>query len=135
MGLFPESHTSLCLLLPDSAAGLRPRHTGLLSGLAVLFLFIVIVPLVLLCLLRKRGQGRIFPEGKMWKHTLLLPGTEVIYPRWGGEVLCPRGICLPLISPPSTSERWPLILDDSALSGLQNLLLRLSVSGGPRIWV
>ncbi|XP_039102378.1 SLAM family member 5 isoform X2 [Hyaena hyaena] len=44
-------------LCADSAAGLRSRHTGLLSGLAVLFLFIVIVPLVLLCLLRKRGQG------------------------------------------------------------------------------
>ncbi|XP_047696447.1 SLAM family member 5 isoform X4 [Prionailurus viverrinus] len=40
-----------------AAAGLRPRHTGLLSGLAVLFLFVVIVPSVLLCLLCKRGQG------------------------------------------------------------------------------
>ncbi|XP_045311114.1 SLAM family member 5 [Leopardus geoffroyi] len=44
-------------LCADAAAGLRPRHTGLLSGLAVLFLFVVIVPSVLLCLLCKRGQG------------------------------------------------------------------------------
>ncbi|XP_043423784.1 SLAM family member 5 [Prionailurus bengalensis] len=44
-------------LCADTAAGLRPRHTGLLSGLAVLFLFVVIVPSVLLCLLCKRGQG------------------------------------------------------------------------------
>ncbi|GAB5583772.1 SLAM family member 5 isoform X1 [Prionailurus iriomotensis] len=44
-------------LCADAAAGLRPRHTGLLSGLAMLFLFVVIVPSVLLCLLCKRGQG------------------------------------------------------------------------------
>ncbi|XP_019288894.2 SLAM family member 5 [Panthera pardus] len=44
-------------LCADTAAGLRPRHTGLLSGLAVLFLFVVIVPSLLLCLLCKRGQG------------------------------------------------------------------------------
>ncbi|XP_030157722.1 SLAM family member 5 [Lynx canadensis] len=44
-------------LCADAAVGLRPRLTGLLSGLAVLFLFVVIVPSVLLCLLCKRGQG------------------------------------------------------------------------------
>uniref|UniRef100_A0A667I2G2 CD84 molecule n=1 Tax=Lynx canadensis TaxID=61383 RepID=A0A667I2G2_LYNCA len=46
-------------LCADAAVGLRPRLTGLLSGLAVLFLFVVIVPSVLLCLLCKRGQDAI----------------------------------------------------------------------------
>uniref|UniRef100_A0A7N5JTK7 SLAM family member 5 n=1 Tax=Ailuropoda melanoleuca TaxID=9646 RepID=A0A7N5JTK7_AILME len=75
-------------LCADTATGLRTRHTGLLSGLAVLFLLILIAPSVLLFLLCKRGQGRIFPEGTMWKCTCLLPGTEVIYPRGCREVLC-----------------------------------------------
>ncbi|XP_021537504.1 SLAM family member 5 [Neomonachus schauinslandi] len=44
-------------LCADTATGLHSRHTGLLSGLAVLFLFILIVPSVLLFLLCKRGQG------------------------------------------------------------------------------
>ncbi|XP_044122622.1 SLAM family member 5 isoform X2 [Neovison vison] len=44
-------------LCADTATGLRSRHTGLLSGLAGLFLFILIVPLVLLFLLRRRGEG------------------------------------------------------------------------------
>uniref|UniRef100_A0A8C7ABF5 CD84 molecule n=1 Tax=Neovison vison TaxID=452646 RepID=A0A8C7ABF5_NEOVI len=43
-------------LCADTATGLRSRHTGLLSGLAGLFLFILIVPLVLLFLLRRRGE-------------------------------------------------------------------------------
>ncbi|XP_011234597.1 SLAM family member 5 isoform X1 [Ailuropoda melanoleuca] len=44
-------------LCADTATGLRTRHTGLLSGLAVLFLLILIAPSVLLFLLCKRGQG------------------------------------------------------------------------------
>nr|XP_035940626.1 SLAM family member 5-like isoform X4 [Halichoerus grypus] len=44
-------------LCADTATGLHSRHTGLLSGLAALFLFILIVPSVLLFLLCKRGQG------------------------------------------------------------------------------
>ncbi|XP_044122624.1 SLAM family member 5 isoform X4 [Neovison vison] len=54
-------------LCADTATGLRSRHTGLLSGLAGLFLFILIVPLVLLFLLRRRGEGRISPEGSFLK--------------------------------------------------------------------
>uniref|UniRef100_A0A673TGY0 CD84 molecule n=1 Tax=Suricata suricatta TaxID=37032 RepID=A0A673TGY0_SURSU len=46
-------------LCADPAAGLHPRHTGLLSGLAVLFLLILIVPSVLLWLLCKRGQDEV----------------------------------------------------------------------------
>ncbi|XP_047560938.1 SLAM family member 5 isoform X2 [Lutra lutra] len=44
-------------LCADTATGLRSRHTRLLSGLAGLFLSILIVTLVLLFLLRKRGEG------------------------------------------------------------------------------
>ncbi|XP_045837998.1 SLAM family member 5 isoform X2 [Meles meles] len=44
-------------LCADTATGLRSRHTRLLSGLAGLFLSILIVPSVLLLLLRKRGEG------------------------------------------------------------------------------
>lgn len=44
-------------LCADTATGLRSRRIGLLSGLAGLFLLILIVPLVLLFLLRKRGEG------------------------------------------------------------------------------
>ncbi|XP_027946701.1 SLAM family member 5 isoform X1 [Eumetopias jubatus] len=54
-------------LCADTAAGLHSRRTGLLSGLVVLLLFILIVPSVLLFLLCKRGQGRIFPEGSFLK--------------------------------------------------------------------
>ncbi|XP_047560939.1 SLAM family member 5 isoform X3 [Lutra lutra] len=43
-------------LCADTATGLRSRHTRLLSGLAGLFLSILIVTLVLLFLLRKRGE-------------------------------------------------------------------------------
>uniref|UniRef100_A0A7N5P5E1 SLAM family member 5 n=1 Tax=Ailuropoda melanoleuca TaxID=9646 RepID=A0A7N5P5E1_AILME len=46
-------------LCADTATGLRTRHTGLLSGLAVLFLLILIAPSVLLFLLCKRGQDAI----------------------------------------------------------------------------
>lgn len=107
MGLFPVSHISLHLLFPDIAVGLQTRHPGLLSGLAVLSVFIIIIPSVILCLMYKRGQGRIFSEGKKWKGTFLLPGTEVIYPRWVGWK-CPlfQGISLPN-SPHRTTSPSP----------------------------
>lgn len=44
-------------LCADTATSLHSRHTGLLSGLAVLFLFILIMPSVLLFLLYKRREG------------------------------------------------------------------------------
>ncbi|XP_058395576.1 SLAM family member 5 [Diceros bicornis minor] len=44
-------------LCTDITIGLRTRHTGLLSGLAVLSLFILLLPSVLLYLLCKRRQG------------------------------------------------------------------------------
>ena len=74
-GLFPESQVSPHLLFPDIAMGLHTRHTGLLSGLAVLFLLLIILPSVILLLLYKRGQGRIFSEVKVWKCTFLLPSS------------------------------------------------------------
>lgn len=81
LGLFPKSSVTLHFLFPDVAMGLHTRRTGLLSGLAVLSLFMLILPAVLLFLFCKRRQGRIFPEGKIWKCTFRLLGTEVIYPR------------------------------------------------------
>uniref|UniRef100_A0A8D1TWW1 CD84 molecule n=1 Tax=Sus scrofa TaxID=9823 RepID=A0A8D1TWW1_PIG len=44
-------------LCADIAVGLQTRHPGLLSGLAVLSVFIIIIPSVILCLMYKRGQG------------------------------------------------------------------------------
>lgn len=67
--------------------GFGTRHAGLLSGLAVLSLFVLILPSLLLFLLCKRGQGRSLPESKIWKCTFPFPGTKVIYPKWCREVL------------------------------------------------
>uniref|UniRef100_F6QA63 CD84 molecule n=1 Tax=Macaca mulatta TaxID=9544 RepID=F6QA63_MACMU len=49
-------------LCADIAMGLRIRHTGLLSVLAMFFLLVVILSSVFLFRLFKRRQGRIFPE-------------------------------------------------------------------------
>ncbi|XP_038319995.1 SLAM family member 5 isoform X2 [Canis lupus familiaris] len=44
-------------LCADAATGPRSRHTGLLSGLVMLSLFIFVVPSFLLFLMCRRGQG------------------------------------------------------------------------------
>nr|XP_027806551.1 LOW QUALITY PROTEIN: SLAM family member 5 [Marmota flaviventris] len=46
-------------LCADAATGSRPRHPGMLSGLAVLFLLVLILPSVFLLRLCKRRQGAI----------------------------------------------------------------------------
>uniref|UniRef100_A0A8C9UMN5 CD84 molecule n=1 Tax=Spermophilus dauricus TaxID=99837 RepID=A0A8C9UMN5_SPEDA len=51
-------------LCADSATSSRPRHTGMLSGLAVLFLLVLILPSVFLLRLCKRRQGRILQTVK-----------------------------------------------------------------------
>lgn len=77
-------------LCADIAMGLRIRHTGLLSVLAMFFLLVVILSSVFLFRLLKRRQGRIFPESKMWKLTFSPLGTEAIYPRFGRKIHCSR---------------------------------------------
>ncbi|EHB13659.1 SLAM family member 5 [Heterocephalus glaber] len=49
-------------LCADIATDFHTRHTGLLSGLAVIFLVVLILPSVLLFHLWKRKQGKIVPE-------------------------------------------------------------------------
>uniref|UniRef100_A0A8C0JFZ9 CD84 molecule n=1 Tax=Canis lupus dingo TaxID=286419 RepID=A0A8C0JFZ9_CANLU len=57
-------------LCADAATGPRSRHTGLLSGLVMLSLFIFVVPSFLLFLMCRRGQGRIFPEDAISRKTI-----------------------------------------------------------------
>ncbi|KAM5162449.1 SLAM family member 5 [Callospermophilus lateralis] len=46
-------------LCADAATGARPRHPGMLSGLALLFLLVLILPSVFLLRLCKRRQGAV----------------------------------------------------------------------------
>ena len=89
-GPSPESQVSLNLLFSDITMTPHTRHTGLMSGLAVLSVLIVILPSVVLFLLCKKGEGRRFSHKVNVEMYLHFSGIEVSYPRWGGNVLCSR---------------------------------------------
>ncbi|KAM6154307.1 SLAM family member 5 [Erethizon dorsatum] len=57
-------------LCADITTDFNTHHTGLLSGLAVIFLLVLILPSVLLFHLHKRKQGKIVPEDVPSENTI-----------------------------------------------------------------
>ncbi|XP_006895597.1 PREDICTED: SLAM family member 5-like [Elephantulus edwardii] len=66
-------------LCAGTAMSFRTRCTGLLSVLALVIFLILILSVVCLFNLYKKRQGRILPEGKIWQHSFVPPGNEVMH--------------------------------------------------------
>lgn len=134
-GPSPESQVSLNLLFSDITMTPHTRHTGLMSGLAVLSVLIVILPSVVLFLLCKKGEGRRFSHKvnvEMYLHFFWY-WSQLSKVGWK----CPlfQGISLSrLLSAPSypLPERQPWLLYYITLNGLPNMFLGSAGCHGSR---
>uniref|UniRef100_A0A8C0CGD9 CD84 molecule n=1 Tax=Balaenoptera musculus TaxID=9771 RepID=A0A8C0CGD9_BALMU len=79
-------------LCADIAMGLHTRHTGLLSGLAVLSLILIILPSVILFLLHKRGQDAASKK-TIYTYITVPRDTQTAEPRIYDEI--PQSKVLP----------------------------------------
>ncbi|XP_068394412.1 SLAM family member 5 [Eschrichtius robustus] len=79
-------------LCADIAMGLHTRHTGLLSGLAVLSLLLIILPSVILFLLHKRGQDAASKK-TIYTYITVPRDTQTAEPRIYDEI--PQSKVLP----------------------------------------